>query len=138
MRVFFDPSALAKRYVDEPGTTDVLDWCGRADELALAITAVPEMISAFCRLRRESRITEAQYRRLKGELLADVADSLICELTPQVVQKAVRMLEAYPLRGVDAIHVAAALACEADAFVSADARQCTAARGAGLKVVALS
>jgi hypothetical protein len=34
--------------------------------------------------------------------------------------------------------VAAALACSADMFVSADARQRTAARGAGLQVAALT
>jgi len=135
MRVFFDPSALAKRYVDEAGTAEVLDWCDRAGELALAVTAVPELISAFCRLRHEGRISALQYRRLKAELMGDLADALICDLTPQVVQRAVDALEAHPLRGMDAIHVAAALACEADVFVSADQRQCAAARGAGLKVV---
>ena len=135
MRVFFDPSALAKRYVDESGTAAVLEWCDRAGELALAVTAVPELISAFCRLQRERRINAAQYRRLKAELMGDLADALICELTPEVVQRAVDALEAQPLRGMDAIHVAAALACEADVFVSADQRQCAAARSAGLKVV---
>jgi uncharacterized protein len=135
MRVFFDPSALVKRYVDEAGTTEVLEWCDRADELALAVAAVPELIAAFCRLRRERRITAAQYLRLKAELMGDLADALICELTPQVVQRAVDALEAHPLRGMDAIHVAAALACEAGVFVSADTRQCAAARGAGLQVV---
>jgi hypothetical protein len=138
MRVFFDPSALAKRYVDEAGTAEVLGWCERADELALAVTAIPELISAFCRLRRERRITAAQYQRLKDELLHDLADALICEVTPEVVQRAVDALEAHPLRGMDAIHVAAALACSADMFVSADARQRTAARGAGLQVAALT
>jgi len=76
MRVFFDPSALAKRYVDEAGTAEVLEWCDRADELALAVTAVPELISAFCRLQRERRITAAQYRRLvkrRGDKKAIVA-----------------------------------------------------------------
>jgi predicted nucleic acid-binding protein len=135
MRVFFDPSALAKRYVDESGTAAVLEWCDRASELALAVTAVPELISAFCRLQRERRINAAQYLRLKAELMDDLADALICELTPEVVQRAVDALEAQPLRGMDAIHVAAALACEADVFVSADQRQCAAARSAGLKVV---
>ena len=135
MRVFFDPSALAKRYVDEAGTAEVLAWCDRAAELALAVTAVPELISAFSGCRRERRITAAQFLPLKAELIGDLADALICELTPQVVQRAVDALEAHPLRGMDAIHVAAALACEADVFVSADQRQCAAARSAGLKVV---
>jgi uncharacterized protein len=138
VRVFFDPSALAKRYVDEAGTAQVLDWCDQAGELVLAVTAVPELISAFCRLRREGRISASQYRKLKAELLADLADALICELTPEVVQRAVDLLESYPLRGMDAIHVAAALSSRAEVFVSADARQCAAARGAGLNVPALA
>lgn len=137
MRVFLDSSALAKRYVDEAGTRDVLAWCDQATELALSVIAVPELISAFCRLQREGRLTAAQYRRLKGELLADIADALICDTTPQVVQRAVMVLEAQPLRGMDALHVAAALACEADVFVSADVRQCAAAKHLGLQVVAL-
>lgn len=137
MRVFFDSSAFAKRYIGEAGSTEVLAWCDRATELALSVIAVPELISAFCRLRREGRLSAAMYRRLKGELMTDIADALICDTTPQVVQQAVRALEAHSLRGMDAIHVGAALACEAEAFVSADTRQCAAARQLGLRVVAL-
>ena len=35
MRVYFDSSAFAKRYIDETGTGTVLAWCERASELAL-------------------------------------------------------------------------------------------------------
>jgi len=101
------------------------------------VFAVPELISASCRLQREGHLSAARYRRLKGELMTDIVDALICEVSPQVVQKAVVALESKPLRGMDAIHVAAALACEADVFVSADARQCAAARHLGLRVVSL-
>lgn len=136
MRVFFDSSALAKRYIDEAGSAEVLAWCDRATELALSVIAVPELISAFCRLQREGRLSAPMYRRLKGELMADIADALICDTTPQVVQQAVRALEAHALRGMDAIHVGAALVCEAEVFVSADVRQCAAAKKLGLRVVA--
>jgi len=135
MRVFFDASAFAKRYVRETGSVEVLSWCDRASELALAVIAVPELISAFRRLRREGRLTEAQYLQLKGDLLADIADALICDIGPLVVKHAIAALEASPLRGTDAIHLGAALACSADVFVSADARQCAAAEQFGLRVV---
>jgi len=62
MLVFFDTSAFAKRYVYERGTDEVLVWCDKATEIGLAGIALPETISAFCRLRREARITDAQYR----------------------------------------------------------------------------
>ena len=137
MRVYFDSSAFAKRYIDETGTADVLAWCGRASELALSVIAVPEMISAFRRLQREGRLTDAQYQIIKRALMLDIADALICDTTPQVIQHAVKALENHTLRGMDAIHLGAALACTAEVFISADARQCRAAEAFGLQVVSL-
>ena len=137
MRVYFDSSAFAKRYIDETGTADVLAWCERASELALSVIAVPEMISAFRRLQREGRLTDAQYQIIKRALMLDIADALICDTTPQVIQHAVKALENHTLRGMDAIHLGAALACTAEVFISADARQCRAAEAFGLQVVSL-
>lgn len=137
MRVYFDSSAFAKRYIAESGTAEVLVWCERASELTLSVIAIPELISAFCRLQRENRLTLAQYRHLKTALMADIADALILDTTPEVIQHAVKALEANPLRGMDAIHLGAAIACAAEVFVSADARQCHAAEALGLKAVAL-
>ncbi|MHB1282312.1 MAG: type II toxin-antitoxin system VapC family toxin [Metallibacterium scheffleri] len=137
MRVYFDSSALAKRYIEEACTAEVLAWCERASELALSAIAIPELISAFCRLQREGRLTRAQYQAIKRALMTDIADALILETTPEVIQHAVKALESHPLRGMDAIHLGAALACAAEAFVSADARQCQAAKQLGLQVAAL-
>ena len=72
MRVFFDSSAFVKRYVNETGTDAVLHWCDQATEIILSGIALPELISSFCRLQREGRITETQYRQLKSLLLADI------------------------------------------------------------------
>lgn len=137
MRVYFDSSALAKRYIEETGTAEVLAWCERADELALSVIAIPELISAFCRLHREARLDDGQYQSIKRDLLTDIEDALICETTAAVIQHAVRALEAHPLRGMDAIHIGAALVCGADVFLSANTRQCQAAAGLGIQVVAL-
>ena len=137
MRVYFDSSAFAKRYLEEPGTAEILAWCERADELALSVIAIPELISACCRLRREGRLDDSQYQGIKRDLLEDIEDALICETDAEVIRHAVRALEAHPLRGMDAIHIGAALVCAADVFISADARQCQAAAGLGMQVVAL-
>lgn len=135
MRVYFDSSAFAKRYIAEAGTPEVLAWCDRADELALSVVAIPELVSAFCRLRREQRLSAAHYRQIKEDLMRDIADAVICDTTPQVLRQSVAALEAHPLRALDAIHLGAALVCAADVFVSSDARQCAAARGSGMQVV---
>ena len=72
MRVCFDSSAVAKRYINEPGTAEVLAWCDRADELVLSVIALPEMISAFCRLQREGRSSAAEYHAIKNEVMSDL------------------------------------------------------------------
>lgn len=135
MLVFFDSSAFVKRYVREAGTDLVLLWCEQATELCLSGIALPEIISAFCRLLRENRIAPEQYRHLKSMLMADVSDAAICDLTPEVIRHSLVVLEKNVLRGMDAIHLGSALALKADIFVSADARQCAAAAQAGLNVI---
>lgn len=137
MRVFFDSSAFVKRYVNEAGTEVVLAWCDRASEIGLSGIALPEIVSAFCRLRREEKIDDTQYRQLKSLLLADIEDAAICDLTPEVLAQSIASLEANVLRGMDAIHIGSAVALKADVFISADQRQCDAANRAGLRVEAV-
>jgi predicted nucleic acid-binding protein len=134
MLAFFDSSAFVKRYVAEEGTEAVLSLCDRASEIGLSGIALPEIISAFRRLRREGTISDVQYRQLKSSLLTDIEDAAVCDLTPQVLAHAMASLEANVLRGMDALHIGSALTLKADVFVSADRRQCDAAARAGLNV----
>jgi predicted nucleic acid-binding protein len=133
MRVFFDSSAFVKRYVSETGTEAVLAWCDRASEIGLSGIALPEIVSAFCRLRREGRIDDTQYRQLKSLLLADIEDAAMCDLSPEVLARSIDSLEANVLRGMDAIHLGSAIALKVDVFISADQRQLEAAFRAGLR-----
>ena len=137
MRVFFDSSAFVKRYISEAGTDSVLDWCDRATEIGLSGIALPEIISAFCRLRREGKIDDTQYRQLKSLLLADIEDAAVCDLTPAVLGQSVTSLENNVLRGMDAIHIGSAVVLKAEVFISADLRQREAAARAGLRVEAV-
>lgn len=134
MRVFFDSSAFVKRYISEAGTNAVLVWCDQATEIILSGIALPEIVSAFCRLQREGKITDVQYRQLKSLLLADIEDAAICDLTPAVLMQAISSLENNVLRGMDAIHIGSAVVLKADVFVSTDLRQLDAATRAGLRV----
>ncbi len=58
----------------------------------------------------------------------------VVNLTDQVIIRAVEILEKWPLRSSDSIHVASAAEWSAQLFVSADERQCAAARAHGLQV----
>jgi predicted nucleic acid-binding protein len=53
-------------------------------------------------------------------------------ITPSVVSRSVKLLEANVLRAMDSLHVACALEWQAELFVTADRRQLKAAKNAGL------
>lgn len=134
MRIFFDSSAFAKRYIEEAGSQAVDELCQTALELALSIICLPEIISALNRRVREGLLSTQQYAAIKEHLAADVHDAAIINLTPTVIATSTSLLEAFPLRAMDALHVACALAWEAELFVSADQRQLAVAMQAGLTV----
>jgi predicted nucleic acid-binding protein len=134
MRLFLDSSALAKRYVAERGTDQVVNCCREADEIVLSVVCAPELISAFQRLYRERRLSSRQYRALKKDLAADLAQATIVRLTEAVLSKTIETLERTTARTLDAIHVASAFETSCDIFLSADRRQCEAARKMGLRV----
>lgn len=134
MKLFFDTSAFAKRYVTESGTTRVLELCHQADSIGLAVVCLPELISSLCRLVRERKLTRIQYAQLKRDVLADIADIDVCMVTASVLDHAINALEGAPLRAMDAIHIGCALDYQPDVFVSADRRQASAAQSRGLQV----
>lgn len=138
MRIALDSSALAKRYVVEPGTPAVLAHCREAEEIILSVLCLPEILSALNRLRREERFDAETYEGLKKDLVADIAEATVIELSREVLARAILCLETMALRTLDAIHVASAAAASSDVLISADYRQCRAAVAAGLTVVDLS
>ena len=138
MKVFLDTSAFAKRYVSEQGSDKVIALCQQSDSLVVSVICLPELISTLSRLLREKKLAKADYRKLKGDAMADLADVDICQFTPDILASVVSLLESHPLRAMDALHVACALVVEPDIFVSADHRQLSAAKKAGLKVVDVS
>jgi predicted nucleic acid-binding protein len=133
MKTFLDSSAFAKRFVDEVGSDKVEDACAQASELGLSVICVPEIISALNRRRRERSLTATQYTEAKKQLLDDVRDADIINLAVPVVGSAIGVLEASPVRAVDALHIACALEWGAQLFVSSDKKQLSAARRAGMK-----
>lgn len=134
MRVFFDTSALVKRYIDEPGSETVSAILGAAEALFVSVLCLPECVSAFQRMVREGYLSSQEYARLKDVVLADLGDAIVCHAVPEVVDGAVECLERYPLRTLDALQLGCARAVSADLLVTADRRQSDAARGEGLEV----
>jgi len=137
LNVFMDSSALAKRYIEEPGSEVVEEILSSAASLGVSVICLSEIISALCRRRRERKVTPQQYAKAKRALFDDIADASVVYVTDEIVARAIAVLEQWPLRSSDSLHVASAAEWAADLFVSADEQQCAAARGYGLRVEAI-
>ncbi|MDD2459910.1 MAG: type II toxin-antitoxin system VapC family toxin [Kiritimatiellae bacterium] len=135
MRVFFDSSAFAKRFLEEAGSDEVEALCMRASDLGLSVICLPEIISAMNRRVRERSLSRRQYAVTKERLALDIGDADIIQLTTAVVARSVKMLEQNPLRAMDALHLACAAEWEADVFATSDLRQFNAAVAEGLHAV---
>lgn len=132
MKLLVDSSAFAKRYVKEYGSEEIEGFLQRASELALCIILLPEIVSGLNRRLRERILSPNNYRKVKSQLLEDVSDATVIQITPAVISHSVKLLENNVLRAMDSFHVACALEWQADLFVTADRRQLTAAINAGL------
>jgi uncharacterized protein len=132
MKLLVDSSAFAKRYVQEHGSEEIEAFLQRASELALCIILVPEIISGLNRRLRERILSINDYRKLKSQLIEDVHDATVIQITPSVISHSVKLLEKNVLREMNSFHVACALEWQADLFVTSDKRQLIAAKNAGL------
>ena len=137
LNVFFDSSALAKRYIEEKGSDRVQTILSSASALAVSVICIAEIVSALRRRRRERKLSTEEYQNAKASVLSDIDDATIIGITQEVIAQAVALLEQFPLHSADALHVACASEWSTDMFVSADDRQCAAARAHGLRVEAI-
>ncbi|MCD4706405.1 MAG: type II toxin-antitoxin system VapC family toxin [Candidatus Sabulitectum sp.] len=133
MKLAVDSSVFAKRYIREPGSDLLDDFLQNASQLGLCIILVPEIVSALNRRVREGFLTEEAYRKARKQLLADVHDASVLQITPSVVAQSIRLLENNTLRSMDVLYVACALEWRADLFITSDKRQLKAAADSGLK-----
>ncbi len=133
MRVFFDSSSLAKRYIREKGSDEVEEILKVAGEVGLSMIAPAEVLSALNRLRRQRSIAQGQCDLVKRALFSDLEDVSVVGMTNSVVAGAIGLLEEQPIKTLDAIHVASAVEWDAELFVSSDKRQLAAAAERGLR-----
>jgi predicted nucleic acid-binding protein len=137
MKLYADSSALAKKYVQETGSKKMRDMLQDTSELAFSIILIPEIASALNRRLRENKLTKNDYQYIKNKFIEDVNDAVVLQITPEVVDGSLKLLEQNILRAMDALHIACALEWECDSFITADKRQLRAADQEGLRTIYL-
>ncbi|MBI3050438.1 MAG: type II toxin-antitoxin system VapC family toxin [Acidobacteria bacterium] len=135
---YFDASALIKRYVDEPGRREVLRLLRRHDCVTSAVLPI-EVHSALRRRASEGTLDKERIPEILKRFAADRPFWMMVRVSNDVLAAAETLVAAHPLQALDAIHVASVqlfatrLAVPA-VFVSADARQTTAAAALGMTI----
>jgi len=125
---YFDTSALVKRYVDEAGRREVLRLLRRNECVTSAVLPV-ELRSGLRRRAAEGSLEAARLPAILKHVAADRRYWTLIELRADVLAAAETLAATYPIRTLDAIHVASAQLFAARVsmpgltFVSADKRQ---------------
>ena len=109
---FVDSSALVKRYVQEVGTSWVRRLTRRSPSTVIyiaRITAV-EVTSAVARRRKDRTLTSKKASSILHRFRQHLAGRYtIIEITPALVDDAMRLANTHSLRAYDAVQLAAAL-----------------------------
>lgn len=138
MRAYFDSSALAKRYLPEPGAASVRAALRRGPPLVSRIT-LAELLSATGRAAARGVIDLAHRDRIWDRIEADFRELDVIEVRPAVLKHVRRLVARHGLRGYDAVQLASAVASAAAGatitFWSADAELVAAARAEGLRAM---
>ena len=110
MLLFFDTSALVKRYVKEAGTT----WTNSLFDpqsshvFYLARIAAVEFTAAICRRSRGGTLPAANAAKALRQFRAELPHRyLLIEITQPLLQDAERLAEKHALRAYDAVQLAA-------------------------------
>jgi hypothetical protein len=131
----FDTSALVKLVVSEPGFERVGEYWMASDTPVCCRLAHVEAHAALAAARRQRRFDAYQLITAKRRLNALWQQVTVVEVDEPLVLHGVDLVQRYPLKGYDAVHVAAALAAGAIAFITGDKTQARAAASENLKAV---
>jgi len=136
---YFDASALAKRYVEEPGSDRVRSLLVGGLVATSRISEV-EVASALARRCREGGFSETERDRAIQALHSDLRSLFVVEVTATVNRKSVSLLKRHPLRAADALQLASCLELAEQLhlgvrFVAFDSRLHKAAADEGLDVL---
>ena len=138
--VYVDTSALAKWYLNEPGSEDFADWIVAEPEPWISTLTSLEMRCLLARRRRAGEISDAIEQRALATFEEDLVYGHLF-LYP-IDDDAVRgghaligRLSELPLRTLDALHLALARQLGAARLATADATMAAAASALGLEAV---
>ena len=120
MKVFFDTSTLAKKYIDEAGTVELLDLLNKVSRISVSSVYIIEIFCFINRKIRENSINIKDLKFINEKILDDYNLFEMVILSNEIQQKAVSLVNQYPLASLDSIQLASAILAQPDIFVTSD------------------
>ena len=109
MILYFDSSALVKRYVEEQGSSDVLDWMDDSELNGTVLVTRAEVAAAITRAVRRQVVSQEDARQFLELFHKEWRNYTRLPITEALVARADALACEHNLRGYDAVHLAAAL-----------------------------
>ena len=134
MIAYIDSSLFLKLLFDEPGTSQAqMLWDSHPILISSRLLRI-EARATLARRKLDGRITQQ-----KAKVVTKTFDDLwarltVVEISEQVAESACEIAESTGLRSLDAIHLASAVAVNAEMFGSSDVKLCRAASEFGFAV----
>jgi len=108
--LYLDSSVIVKLYLLEIGSDRLLARIAKGDPVFTSQISYAEVHAAFARKLRENLLQTRQFRRLERCFLNDWLSKLIhVQVDSKSMSDVPTLVRKYPLRGADAVHLAAAL-----------------------------
>jgi uncharacterized protein len=137
MRLYFDTSALLKKYISENGSDTVDKLFNSATQIHVSILSHTESISAFKRLLIEKEITEKEYDLLRNEVKTDFLYFNVIDIYSEIIQFSIELIDKHQLKSLDSIQLGTAvyLKNEIDYVVACDSKLIKSAKKEGFKII---
>jgi len=106
MILYLGTSALVKRYFQEPYSDGVLSRWKSATQIVTSSVAYAETMASMYRKKREADLADTLIRNIADSIRREWESFIRVEANDELNGYIDRVVERYPLRGFDAIHLA--------------------------------
>jgi len=109
MILYLDTSALVKRYFQEPYSDDVISRWKSATQIVTSFVAYAETMASMYRKKREAGLADKLISKTADAFQKDWQSFIRVEVNDALNGYIDQVVEKYPVKGFDAIHLASAI-----------------------------
>lgn len=107
--IYFDSSALVKRYIEEKGSDKVNALLEEKSVAATSRLTYAEILAAITRRHKAGDIETPAFEKIKKAFKADWKSFTVVEMRTEVFEFVDTVIDRHALKGADSVHLSTAL-----------------------------